>query len=322
MDEMKVQTVPENTIAKEPGYTLKKKFCAATIPAMIAMLTTFFMAGYSVFCGISIGMRFDSVETWIYLELGIMYGIQLIAVFLLCILMFAKLNKPFLCAPLVVTALSYAVHFVYSIFSAYDEKEFAKRYNDSFSTVTYSDYMTARITYWIFLAAMIFSFVFAAVYVILASIEKTNGKVRKLWALPSVVSVLSLVMYIVYEVVYVSFFVVKIHYDSQAAIVSSVIGALMNLVVYVPQTVTIILLCKWIANPFKKVMKKAPKAPAPQPVMYVPVPQPVQMPVPENQADAQQNNVELIRQYKALLDMGAITQEEYEEKKKELLSNQ
>ena len=46
------------------------------------------------------------------------------------------------------------------------------------------------------------------------------------------------------------------------------------------------------------------------------------VPMPSNQEStmAQKNNIELIKQYKELLDMGAITQEEYEEKKKDLLT--
>ncbi|MEE1011924.1 MAG: SHOCT domain-containing protein [Acutalibacteraceae bacterium] len=327
MDEMNIQTIPdipENALPPEPEYIIKKKFCFATIPAMITMLTTFFMVGYNIFVGIYLGINFTSTNEWIFVEQGILYGIQFVAVFLLCILMFAKLNKPFLCVPLLVTALTYAVH-LFSLIAVYDRNGFIISFRN-YLLYRYPSHMTIRISYWIFLAVMIFSFVFAAVYVILASIEKTNGKVRKLWLIPAVVSVLSLVMYIVYEIVYVSFFAVKTDYNSQAAIMSSVIGALMNLVVYIPQTVTVILLCKWISNPFKKVLKKAPKAPAPQPVMYVPVPQPVQTipvphaPVPDNQATEQKNNIELIKQYKDLLDMGAITQEEYEEKKKDLLT--
>lgn len=321
------QTVPENTLANEPKFILKKKFCPATIPGIIAMLATFFIAGFNIICGISM-IKFNFNDTWIYLEQGIVYAIQFVAILLLCIFMFAKLNKPFLSAPLFVTALCYAAHFVCTLFTVYDQEEFEAVFHNidnpiNYNNCTYTDYMITRISYWIFLAMLIFSFIAAAVYVILASNEKLNEKVRKLWFIPAVVSVLSVGMYIIYNVLYVLLFCVKSEYESQANVVSSVMSALMNLAIFVPQVITVVVLCKWIANPYKKVKKKAPKAPAPQPVMYVPVPQPVQMPVnapvPENQVSEPTNNIELIRQYKELLDLGAITQEEFEEKKKELL---
>ena len=329
---MTAPSIPVNALRPEPEYIIKKKFCIATIPAIIAMLTTFFMAGYNIIIGISAGIKFSSINEWSFVEQGIMYGIQFVAVFLLCILMFVKLNKPFLCAPLVVIGLTYAVHFIFSLITVYDRNEFEKVFG-FYRLYTYSDYMTIRISYWIFLAVMIFSFIAAAVYVILASIEKINGKVRKLWFIPVVFSVLSLVMYVVYTVVNIALDCVKTDFDRHGSMVSAIIGALMNSLGYVPEAVTVILLCKWISNPYKKVLKKAPKAPAPVPVMYAPVPQPVPVPpapaqmpvnapVPENQAATEQkSNIEQIRQYKELLDMGAITQEEYDEKKKELLTN-
>ena len=75
------------------------------------------------------------------------------------------------------------------------------------------------------------------------------------------------------------------------------------------------------------VVKQAPAkpvAPPPAPIRPAPVQMPVNTSVPNNQVTTmtQKNNIELIKQYKELLDMGAITQEEYEEKKKDLLSNQ
>ncbi len=335
---MTAPSIPVNALRPEPEYIIKKKFCIATIPAIIAMLTTFFMAGYNIIIGISAGIKFSSINDWSFVEQGIMYGIQFIAVFLLCVLMFAKVNKPFLCAPLVVIGLTYAVHFIFCLIAVYDRNEFEKAFHNLYDIInynqyTYSDYMTIRICYFVFLAVMIFSFVAAAVYVILASIEKINGKVRKLWFIPVVFSVLSLVMYVVYTVVNIALYCVKTDFDRHGIMVSAIIGALMNLLVYVPEAVTVILLCKWISNPHKKVRKKAPRVPAPVPVMYAPVPQPVPVPpapaqmpvnapVPENQAATEQkSNIEQIRQYKELLDMGAITQEEYDEKKKELLTN-
>lgn len=335
MDEtMNVQTVPdipENALPPEPEYILKKKFCFATIPSIFAMVTAAFMAGFLTFMGIMYSREYGA-DSWIYLEQGIVYAIQFVAVFLMCIFMFVKVNKPFICAPMIVAASGYVFHLVCSLLAVYNQEEFEMIFHNDrigmYDYYTYADYMTIRISYWIFLAFMIFGFVAAAVYVILASIEKTKEKVRKLWVIPAVVSALSPVMYIVYTVVNLVLYYIEEDISPLGMITASLSTALLELSVYIPQTVAVILLCKWISNPFKKVLKKAPKAPAPQPVMYVPVPQPVQTipvppaPVPDNQATEQKNNIELIKQYKELLDMGAITQEEYEEKKKELLTNQ
>lgn len=374
MDEtINIQTVPdipENTLANEPEYIIKKKFCFATIPSILAMVTAAFMAGFLTVMGIMYSREFG-VDSWIYLEQGIVYAIQFVAVFLMCIFMFVKVNKPFICAPMIVAASGYVFHLVCSLLAAYNQEEFDMIFHNDgigmYDYYTYSDYMTIRISYWIFLAFMIFSFVAAAVYVILASIEKTNGKVRKLWVIPAVVSALSPVMYIVYTVVSLVLYYIEKDISLLEMIAACPTVALLELSVYIPQTVAVILLCKWIANPFKKVLKKVPEvkeekkeekipepvvekaapqmpskpvmpapapvvkqapakpvAPPPAPIRPAPVQMPVNTSVTNNQVTtmAQKNNIELIKQYKELLDMGAITQEEYEEKKKDLLSNQ
>lgn len=322
------EEIPENTLLNEPEYILKKKFCLATIPGIIATLATAFMAAAMIFTGIMYIIEGFGAGPWSYLVSGAEFTMQFAAMTLLCILMFIKVNKPFICAPLFVTALSYAVVLVSSMVQTYNPKEFEAHfhYEDFFGEIaneyySYSDYMIIRASSWIFLALMLFGFIAAAVYVILASSKKLNGKVGKLWLVPAVVFVPSVVMYLVNRIIDFALYYVGLDMDILGKVMLVIPIALVELAIYVPQIITVILLCKWISNPYKKVLKKTPKAPvpAPAPVMYVPVPQPVQMPVPENQADDRQNNIELIKQYKDLLDMGAITQEEYDEKKKELL---
>ena len=56
------------------------------------------------------------------------------------------------------------------------------------------------------------------------------------------------------------------------------------------------------------------------PVVVLPVMNTPRAPVVST-ASAQKENIELIKQYKELLDMGAITQEEYDKKKNKLLDN-
>lgn len=371
-------SIPENALPSEPDYVLKKKFNPATIPAIISLFPTAFMAIGMIVTGIISLTKSFFPNSWIYLESGIEFSIQFIAMFLLCILMFIRLNKPFMCAPLFVSAFSFMFSLVNAILSVQNQEEFKATFysEDNFMEYySYSDYMILRALYWIFLATMILSFVAAGVYVILASNEKTNGKVRKLWFIPAIVFALSAVMYIVYAVVSFALF-----YFSN--VLSGITTMLIELAHYTPQILTVILLCKWISNPYKKVLKKdieeaekkkaekkaqkemsqkpvqaakpsqpappKPAAPTPQPkpvsaaqktastvapppirpvapVQSRPAPMqsPASAPVPSNQVStmAQKNNIELIKQYKELLDMGAISQEEYEEKKKKLLTD-
>ena len=106
MDEtMNIQTIPdipENALANEPEYIIKKKFCFATIPGILLVCMFIFslIAGIAaLISNIAIGNRdiiLNNISNLIY------YGIQAVATIFMCVLMFAKVNKPLMSIPLFV----------------------------------------------------------------------------------------------------------------------------------------------------------------------------------------------------------------------------
>ncbi len=313
---------------------------------------------------------------------AVQFTTYFVAMALLCVFAFVKLNKPFACIAPFMLALSNLPRLVVNMINCYNSEEFEASYHHEdilgrYDHYTYTDYMTIKFCYWAFIATLVLSFVAFGVYLILASGKKAGNTVKKLWFIPAILSSISVVVCIASYGVEFALYYVGLYKEIWEMALSSLIGLSMELAVHIPQFVAFAFFCKWISNPYKKVSeaekikeekteveesKKTepvvekvvspippkPAAPVPQPkpvsaaqkaastvapppirpvapVQSRPAPMqsPASAPVPSNQVStmAQKNNIELIKQYKELLDMGAISQEEYEEKKKKLLTD-
>lgn len=402
MDEtMKVQTVPdipENTLIDEPEYILKKKFCFATIPAIFCAGMYALLFIYDLFMFV---WQFRIIEdegkkeVTEYIISNVLSELPTLILFaamlFLCVLMFIKLTKPLLCVPFFVAAFANVITLINNFIKFKSQKEFEAAYHNEedierYMHYSYSDYMIVK---WVWIAHIVICigvFAFAAIYTMKAA-SKNKTTFAKMWYVPAAVYSAVPLSFVVYVAMKTAFLWVGL--DELAMIVLNVSVELLSnlLLIYVPELIVILLFCKWISNPYKKVLKKVPEAekieeetneeteekteveeekipepvapafippmpqmpvePKPQPVVNPVAPPPVRqaapppmrpapmqppvmnrppvnVPMPSNQAAtlAQKNNIELIKQYKELLDMGAITQEEYDEKKKELLAKE
>ena len=356
-------SIPENALPPEPEYITKKKFCFAAIPSILAVFGAAFISFIfflEVFALFEISDVSDKLS-WIFW--GTAYAAEAFAMLALSVMAFIKINNPLTSAPLFVAASGCFTKLLVPVFTRLYPNEFEVEFEPKrFEHYSYSDYITVQAVSWISEAILAAAFIAAAVYIILAARKNAGEIIRKLWFVPCLMQVPYVLSRIVYNVVFFVLYcsdLIKYDRSMLSSYLASVTGGILSALVWLPQFVAIILLCKWVSNPYKKVLKKVPepkkekekaevkeeikeekkpepvappparpvapppKKPAPMqaPVMKAP---PVSAPVPPNQVAtmAQKNNIELIRQYKELLDMGAITQEEYDEKKKELLTNQ
>ena len=373
-------SIPENALPPEPEYITKKKFCFAAIPSILAVFGAAFI---SFIFFLDFFAFFETSEVsdklrWIFC--GTAYATEAVAMLALSVMAFIKINNPLTSAPLFVAASGCFTKLLVSVFTRLYPNEFEVEFEPKrFEHFSYSDYITVLAVSWVSEAILAAAFIAAAVYIILAARKNAGEKIRKLWFVPCLMQVPYVLSRIVYNVVFFVLYcsdLIKYDRSMLSSCLASVTGGILSALVWLPQFVAIILLCKWVSNPYKKVLKKVPepkkekekaevkeeikeekkpepvappkppkpvappparpvappparpvapppKKPAPMqaPVMKAP---PVSAPVPPNQVAtmAQKNNIELIRQYKELLDMGAITQEEFDEKKKELLTNQ
>jgi len=388
-------SIPENALPSEPDYVLKKKFNPATIPAIfttgwnaLLALSTIALFVINIIRKISSGTEYIISQSLLSVSLLI----SLLAVIFLCVLMFIKVTKPLLSVPFFIAAFSKVVALINIILNIMSVEEFTAMYHsdpynlERYEHYSYSDYMFLRCLSGATDVLGIIALIFAAVYVILAATKKENNGIKRIWFVPAIVYSLVPVTSVAYYIFDAVLFSASTEY-----IIIDAVTILLELLLLIPELVMILLLCKWISNPYKKVLKKdieeaerkkaekkaqkemskkpvqaakpsqpappKPAAPSPQPKPAAPAPQPkpvsaaqkaantvappparpiapvqsrpapmqspASAPVPSNQAStmAQKNNIELIKQYKELLDMGAISQEEYEEKKKKLLTD-
>lgn len=195
---------------------------------------------------------------------------------------------------------------------------------------------------------LVVAFLVIAVYVILATVKKNSKAIKILSFIPVVIGVVPGVVWIIhtFEELYYGMnltYYQFTHFDPMSHIIECLaiaIGVLLPLVIF------LIMFCLWVSKPYKNIKVESPKINAQERVVVSPAPTvrpasatsstPVYIPTPasnsvpinsapvapdKNNIDIQEKNADIIRKYKELLDLGAITQEEFDEKKREILNN-
>ncbi len=370
----KTPDIPENTLLNEPEYILKKKFNFAAIPSVFVVFSYFLLLISQAYVLIINYVRYK-YEAWDWITkedlirdlVGVLFvAFTAVVCLVLCVFLFARLKNFVLGIPLIACTFYPIWQLVPRAVKVIKPVIEFKKFN-----VEIDGYLAMQLApntlYSLCMACFALAFIFASVCVFVAASKKSESKAKKLCFIPAAVFSFGIILYVLYSAIGFYFDYFKYTYTSVIDVVFAFIlnYALDLMIIYIPECITILLLCLWISNPYKKVLKKVPEAkkakekaetekkiaeteikeekvskPVPTPMKPVappspkPVAPPPMRPVPKqapvmntsrapvvSTASAQKENIELIKQYKELLDMGAITQEEYDKKKNKLLDN-
>lgn len=339
---------PQNTPSEPPKNNplLKKKFCFASITYLLQIGFVLLFTVISVFGFLqnSYYLKYtfqylkcifssqplpenEYMEIWgmsSFLPLVssmfnlIIYLIIILSLAVMSIMLFAKVNKPIVILPLTGFMLSNIVFivkgFVYSEMAEYFETFYSKNLSDLNywgSRSAFSDDYAPLLPHIFVLTTSLLTFIFVLLLAIKSKQEqKEKTIIQKIWFIPCLIRVFTLVTFPAEYLMN--------HWDAfmgtstESTLIYSFIYSIEPVLIYLPLIVSEFLLCMWLANPYKKPRKKK----KPQPVQPV---QPAIQYVPVMQPAAELNAAQQLMEYKNLLDMGAITQEEYEAKKKQIL---
>lgn len=241
------------------------------------------------------------------------YSIMLVSIAVMVIMLFAKCHKPIIVIPFFGFTLSNLIFiikgFAYTEMEQYFERNYEMSLSDtirwSHSTILSVSYAPLISHIFVLLGALL-----SLIFVIILSIkvkqdQKEKNIIQKIWFIPIILRVFTLASFPAEYIMD--------HWDgfigvnTESTVINALIYSIEPVLVYLPLIVSEFLLCLWLAGPYKKIVRKVKK---PQPVVqYVPVVQPA----------AEPNAAQQLMEYKNLLDMGAITQEEFEAKKKQIL---
>ncbi len=243
--------------------------------------------------------------------------IMIISLVVMAIMLFAKCHKPIIILPFFGFMLSNLMFiikgFIYSETTQYfmqnydtDLDHYRMRYRGIFSMA----YAPTLSHIFVLLSALL-----PLIFVIILSIKvkeevKEKSIIQKIWFIPGIIRVLMLAAFPAEYIME--------HWDAfmgvgtESTAINAIIFSIEPVLMYLPLIVSEFLLCMWLASPYKKIVPKK----KPQPVQPV---QPVVQYVPVMQPAAEPNAAQQLMEYKNLLDMGAITQEEFEAKKKQIL---
>lgn len=360
MDEtLNVQTVtdiPENTLINEPEYTLKKKFNFASIPYLFSFLLSIFGVVSCIGMLVNYITDYDSPAHWFsksYLFSSvsgiILNSFDAVVLCFLCILLFAKVYRPILSVPFFALAFSTCISLATT--------EISCLINIDWDIVALAEICIENKPFLFLLVAQFSSLIFAipgklflGVYIIISTSKKARSDISKKrrWYLPvialAVFGFVSCVSGILME--FAENQIMKFPDESLF------VPVFLNIISYLYSLVGPLLLCLWISNPYKKVQEEVPeaeiteeetnggteekteveedknsepeeeKAVSPMPFeLVMPEPAPMQGSAVNSDIALQKENIELIKKYKELLDMGAISQEDYEKKKNKLLDS-
>lgn len=165
-------------------------------------------------------------------------------------------------------------------------------------------------------------FVVMAVYSVVAALKPDKKIIKILFFVPALISCLAGVGSIVKWILMLCF---------GGEILCIILAICVPIPVYLVFTAFVFFFCLRMSNPYKKIEKKnsvkESSADNSYDSSYIdPSVKAFLQSSPKEETEdermtKQTNNIEFIKQYKELLDMGAITQEEFDEKKKGLLDN-
>ena len=245
------------------------------------------------------------------------YLIWLLFITVMYIMLFAKCNKPFLAIPLsgiiftpillvsqniLFNKLAEGVHDMQFDIALYPRSDIA-------TIISGVSFLYSHII-------MALAGIITLIFVVLLALKGKNpdspkSAVQKLWFIPCL---LRLFAFISFPFEYIVNAIINDYgYDNLSVVYYALMISIGPAVIYLFIVISEFCLLKWLANPYKKPRKEKKK---PQPVQPV---QPVVQYVPVMQPAAEPNAAQQLMEYKNLLDMGAITQEEFEAKKKQIL---
>ncbi len=275
-------------------------------------LTLAFMLAYTLLSGWA---YFDFVYSAIFGWVGEEWAVTLLVVGIpsfiiqlassvpLAVLMFKKPNSPVLAIPLlgyVLSALIYAVGSIVAICFSWGECEFT---NALFGIIIY------------FITMLVFIAVF--VHTIIATLNQGKKVFKFLSIIPTILSFLVGIACIVKWIIMMVF-------DGELIYIIPLI--LESIFIYIPFTLFVFFFCFSFADPYKKtsdtgenefVVMTGENSYA---EAFMPLPS-QNVNSESEKVTKEKSDIEFLKQYKELLDMGAITQEEFEIKKKEILDN-
>lgn len=137
--------------------------------------------------------------------------------------------------------------------------------------------------------------------------EMPKNTIQKLWFIPCL---LRLFAFFSFPLEYIMSSIINNNgFDNLSRVYHSLLLSIGPATIYLFIIISEFFLLKWLAKPYKKIVRKKKPQPAQPVIQYVPVMQPA----------AEPNAAQQLMEYKNLLDMGAITQEEFEAKKKQIL---
>ncbi|MEE1011022.1 MAG: SHOCT domain-containing protein [Acutalibacteraceae bacterium] len=227
--------------------------------------------------------------------------IQFASTVLLCIFTAKKPDSPLSAIPFVGYIASALIFVVANFFAFLMENVDLDFINALLNMIIYS------------IVALVF--VLMAVYSIVAALKPNNKVIKILFFIPALISCLAGVGSIVKWILMLCFG------GEELCVILTI---LVPIPVYLVFTAFVFFFCFRMANPYKKVVTKesAEDESYIDPSVKTFLQSTSKEETEDERMTQQTNNIEFIKQYKELLDMGAITQEEFEEKKKGLLDNE
>lgn len=250
--------------------------------------------------------EYYSVEGFITLLIAaiIVCLIQFASAVLLCIFTAKKPDSPLSAIPFagyIVSALLFVVANIMALIMASCDLDFI---NALLNIIIHS------------VAALVF--VVMAAYSVVAALKRDKKIIKILFFVPALISCLAGVGSIVKWILMLCF-------GGEVLCVLATIC--VPIPVYLVFTAFVFFFCLRMADPYKNVVEKDTTEEPKEDESYIdPSVKAFLQSSPKEETEdermtKQTNNIEFIKQYKELLDMGAITQEEFDEKKKEILNN-
>lgn len=291
MSETLLQSAPE-TLTKR-----KRKICLAFIPAIIYYLVMLLLIvsqyQYISYYASRASVSFYGVDFLIMRIIPLAFSLLFTFVFII----FCFVRKPKALLP-----ISFSAIFIVPIFFNLVTSIIYSATND---TAFYNaSVITPQGIISLIVCAGCLLFAFEA-----PALKKFLAKTKWFWAV-----FLTLVYYSNFIYVAVSSLLSNMNSDMDIfrhTISSYIMNMAFTWLEYTPVAIMVFLLVLWLADPYKKVK---PQAPAPEQTVYIPEPMPMYYPPAPVPTVADE-----LTKYKTLLDSGAITREEFDKLKADML---